>query len=161
DAAPITFAVIGDYGVASSILNLPNNLLGVPEGEGNVARLVHSWNPSFLATLGDNNYLAREQFDTNIMLDLQAAIPLGTSPGTIPSILDDLDKPPVPGLAVNATGATTTGSNQVTGVALKHSDVAVGTVVYDTTASNQPNIPFPTGPSSPLFTTITGISGTD
>jgi hypothetical protein len=160
DAAPVTFAVIGDYGVASSILNLPNNLLGVPEGEGDVARLVHSWNPSFLTTLGDNNYLAGEQFDTNIMLDLQAAIALGTSPSTIQTILDDLDKLPVPGLAVNTTGATTLGSFQVTGVTLNHSDVAVGTVVYDTNSSSD-NIPFPTGPSSPFFTTITGISGTD
>src|SRR5438132_776833 len=71
DAAPITFAVIGDYGVSSSILNLANDLLGVPQGEGDVARLVHSWNPAVLTTLGDNNYLAGEQFDTNITLDLQ------------------------------------------------------------------------------------------
>jgi hypothetical protein len=158
----MTFAVIGDYGVASSILNLPNDLLGVPDGEGNVSRLVHSWNPTFLASLGDNNYLAGEQFDTNIVLDLQASIALGAvTPTTVQSLLDQLDRLPVPGLAVDTKGATTMGSAQVTGVKLNHSDIAVGTVIYDTTSVDQPNIPFPTGPSSPLFTTITSISGTD
>src|SRR3954470_12598916 len=39
------FAVIGDYG--SSYPFTP---------EADVAALVHSWNPDFIATLGDNNY---------------------------------------------------------------------------------------------------------
>lgn len=43
-AAPATrFAVIGDYGTGSA-------------GASRVSDLVHSWNPSFVATLGDNIY---------------------------------------------------------------------------------------------------------
>src|SRR5262245_65541757 len=38
-----TFAVIGDYGGGGS-------------NEQAVANLVHSWNPDFIATTGDNNY---------------------------------------------------------------------------------------------------------
>jgi len=41
--APIHFAVIGDYGQA-----------GI--GEKEVSDLVHSWNPDFIITVGDNNY---------------------------------------------------------------------------------------------------------
>jgi len=40
---PIRFAVIGDYGEA-----------GI--GEKEVSDLVHSWNPDFIITVGDNNY---------------------------------------------------------------------------------------------------------
>src|SRR5689334_21114370 len=40
----VTFAVIGDYGSAV-----------YPE-EGQVAAMVHSWNPDFIITVGDNNY---------------------------------------------------------------------------------------------------------
>src|SRR5262249_39222888 len=40
----VTFAVIGDFGEA-----------GQPEAD--VAALVHSWAPEFVATVGDNNYL--------------------------------------------------------------------------------------------------------
>ena len=40
---PIHFAVIGDYGEA-----------GI--GEKEVSDLVHSWNPDFIITVGDNNY---------------------------------------------------------------------------------------------------------
>ncbi|MBK8783109.1 MAG: metallophosphoesterase [Anaerolineales bacterium] len=39
----ITFAVIGDYGLAS-------------QNEADVANLVKSWNPDFIVTTGDNNY---------------------------------------------------------------------------------------------------------
>ena len=39
----ITFAVIGDYGLAS-------------QSEKDVATLVKSWNPDFIVTVGDNNY---------------------------------------------------------------------------------------------------------
>jgi len=39
----IVFAVIGDYGEGSKY-------------GGRVARLVNSWNPDFIATVGDNNY---------------------------------------------------------------------------------------------------------
>ena len=42
-AEPFTFGVIGDYGL--------NNT-----AERDVANLVKSWNPSFILTLGDNNY---------------------------------------------------------------------------------------------------------
>ena len=42
-AEPFTFGVIGDYGT--------NNT-----AERDVANLVKSWNPSFILTLGDNNY---------------------------------------------------------------------------------------------------------
>src|ERR671938_1746499 len=41
--AAITFAVIGDYGSNDS-------------NEAAVARLVKSWNPNFIVTVGDNNY---------------------------------------------------------------------------------------------------------
>ena len=41
--ATLNFAVIGDYGTGST-------------GERQVADLVKSWNPEFVATLGDNNY---------------------------------------------------------------------------------------------------------
>src|SRR5689334_16201898 len=40
---PVTFAVIGDYGMA-----------GQPSQD--VARLVKGWHPDFIVTLGDNNY---------------------------------------------------------------------------------------------------------
>jgi hypothetical protein len=39
----IVFAVIGDYGIAG-------------QAEADVARLVKSWNPDFIVTVGDNNY---------------------------------------------------------------------------------------------------------
>jgi len=40
----VTFAVIGDY--------------SAPQGTGQVAQLVKSWNPAFVVTTGDNNYPA-------------------------------------------------------------------------------------------------------
>jgi hypothetical protein len=40
---PVIFAVIGDYGTGNS-------------NEADVARLVDSWEPDFIITLGDNNY---------------------------------------------------------------------------------------------------------
>src|SRR5689334_1859227 len=43
-SANITFAVIGDYGSAV-----------YPE-EGQVASMIHSWNPDLIITVGDNNY---------------------------------------------------------------------------------------------------------
>lgn len=43
----VRFAVIGDYGTGS-------------QGEQAVAALVHSWQPDFIATTGDNNYPAGE-----------------------------------------------------------------------------------------------------
>ncbi|MFL5732386.1 MAG: hypothetical protein ACJ78Q_04225 [Chloroflexia bacterium] len=43
-SANLTFAVIGDYGAAS-----------YPE-EGQVAAMIHSWNPDLVITVGDNNY---------------------------------------------------------------------------------------------------------
>ncbi len=52
-----TFAVIGDYGNAKRA-----------PGPQNVARLVKSWDPEFIATLGDNNYSrgAASTIDQNI-----------------------------------------------------------------------------------------------
>jgi predicted phosphodiesterase len=52
----ITFAVIGDYGTAG-------------QGTQDVAALVHSWDPDFVITLGDNNYPdgAYETIEANIM----------------------------------------------------------------------------------------------
>ena len=48
-AVDLRFAVIGDYGSAAQG--------GVfPAREASVANLVSSWNPAFVATLGDNNY---------------------------------------------------------------------------------------------------------
>lgn len=51
----VRFAVIGDYGTAS-------------QGEAVVAALVHSWQPDFIATTGDNNYPSGEAstIDRNI-----------------------------------------------------------------------------------------------
>jgi hypothetical protein len=51
--AQTTFAVVGDFG-------LPGN----PERD--VANLIHSWNPAFVATTGDNNYYAAGQWDAAI-----------------------------------------------------------------------------------------------
>ncbi len=42
---PVRFAVVGDYGTGGA-------------AEGEVARLVKSWRPRFVATTGDNNYPA-------------------------------------------------------------------------------------------------------
>ena len=42
-ANSIRFAVVGDYGSNSA-------------GEGQVATLIHGWNPAFVITTGDNNY---------------------------------------------------------------------------------------------------------
>src|SRR5689334_3781217 len=129
----VTVAVVGDYGAASSVLNLASILTGVPDPEGDVARLIHGWNPDILTTLGDNNYLAGEQFDTNFTLDLQVAVALGAvTPSTVRSFLDDLDQLPVPGLALNVTGNTTATTNTVTGVNVPLNEISVGMVVYDT-----------------------------
>ncbi|MBL8098102.1 MAG: metallophosphoesterase [Anaerolineales bacterium] len=51
----ITFAVIGDYGLAS-------------QSTADVANLVKSWNPDFIVTVGDNNYPngTAETIDNNI-----------------------------------------------------------------------------------------------
>ncbi|MBL8098292.1 MAG: metallophosphoesterase, partial [Anaerolineales bacterium] len=51
----ITFAVIGDYGLAS-------------QSTADVANLVKSWNPDFIVTVGDNNYPngTAETIDDNI-----------------------------------------------------------------------------------------------
>jgi len=51
----IRFAVIGDYGSGNHV-------------EKDVARLVESWKPDFVATLGDNNYETgqAETIDRNI-----------------------------------------------------------------------------------------------
>lgn len=52
---PLVFGVIGDYGLAG-------------QAEADVAALVHSWNPDFILTLGDNNYAYGEAatIDENI-----------------------------------------------------------------------------------------------
>jgi hypothetical protein len=52
---PVVFAVIGDYGLAGT-------------AESDVAALVHSWDPDFIITTGDNNYPsgAAETIDDNI-----------------------------------------------------------------------------------------------
>ena len=54
-AAPIVFAVIGDYGNAS-------------DSEREVATRVAGWQPDFVITVGDNNYLygAADTIDTNV-----------------------------------------------------------------------------------------------
>ena len=51
----ITFAVIGDYGLTG-------------QNEANVANLVKSWNPNFIVTVGDNNYISgsANTIDANI-----------------------------------------------------------------------------------------------
>jgi hypothetical protein len=158
---PLTIGVIGDFGVASSILNLGSVLVGSPDGEGDVAKLVHGWNPDFITTMGDNNYLAGEQFDTNFALDLQLAISLGKlSSDDVRTFLSALDNLPVPGLT-DTTGNTTNNSATVTAIPVPRDSLAVGMIVYDTSSSSPPNLPFPTGPSMPFFATITGISGTD
>src|SRR5690349_4310730 len=55
EASQVKFAAIGDYGVNSI-------------KEGAVAKLVKSWNPDFIITLGDNNYPSGESstIDENI-----------------------------------------------------------------------------------------------
>jgi tartrate-resistant acid phosphatase type 5 len=55
DGSSIRFAVIGDYGSDS-------------QAEADVASLVKSWNPSFIITVGDNNYPngAASTIDANI-----------------------------------------------------------------------------------------------
>jgi hypothetical protein len=160
----LTLGVIGDFGVASSILNLGNAIVGTPDGEGDVAKLVHSWDPSSVISLGDNNYLAGEQFDTNITVDLQLGIALGKiSAETAATGLGTVSSLPIPGL-ISTTGVTTAGSFTVTGVKATLNELAVGMAVYDTSPDPDPTaaiIPFPTGPESPFFATITGISGTD
>jgi hypothetical protein len=52
----VRFAVIGDYG------------LSISSGESRVARLVQSWRPDFIITVGDNNYTegAATTIDQNI-----------------------------------------------------------------------------------------------
>ncbi|NIW44652.1 MAG: hypothetical protein GWN30_07780, partial [Gammaproteobacteria bacterium] len=54
-AEQLTFAVIGDYGLAG-------------QQEADVASLVESWNPEFIITVGDNNYPdgKAETIDENI-----------------------------------------------------------------------------------------------
>jgi tartrate-resistant acid phosphatase type 5 len=51
----IKFAVIGDYGMDNS-------------AEADVSKLIHSWNPDFIITVGDNNYPngAASTIDANI-----------------------------------------------------------------------------------------------
>ena len=51
--AAIRFAVIGDFGVDNS-------------KEAAVAQLVKSWNPAFIVTVGDNNYLSGSYIDRAI-----------------------------------------------------------------------------------------------
>ena len=53
--AAIRFAVVGDYGMAG-------------QAEADVAALVESWNPDFIITVGDNNYLmgSTTTIDANI-----------------------------------------------------------------------------------------------
>jgi hypothetical protein len=46
----VRFAVFGDYGVAST-------------DEARVSNLVHSWNPDFILTTGDNNYAGPDGID--------------------------------------------------------------------------------------------------
>ncbi len=55
DGSSIRFAVIGDYGSDS-------------QAEADVANVVKSWNPSFVITVGDNNYPngAASTIDANI-----------------------------------------------------------------------------------------------
>ncbi|MFI5381364.1 MAG: metallophosphoesterase [Tepidisphaerales bacterium] len=57
-AGPVTFGVIGDYGSGTA-------------AETDVANLVKSWNPDFIITAGDNNYLlgGADTIDTNIGRD--------------------------------------------------------------------------------------------
>jgi hypothetical protein len=50
-ASTLTLAVIGDYGCQPG-----SNCLGVAANELDVARLVHSWNPQAIVTVGDNSY---------------------------------------------------------------------------------------------------------
>ena len=54
--APVSFAVIGDYGTTG-------------QGTQDVAALVNSWDPDFVITLGDNNYPdgAYETLEGNVM----------------------------------------------------------------------------------------------
>src|SRR5512134_3630713 len=54
-AGTIRFAVIGDYGSGS-------------DKERDVAQVIESWKPDFIATLGDNNYPdgAAETIDRNV-----------------------------------------------------------------------------------------------
>ncbi|MFO0843989.1 MAG: metallophosphoesterase [Gemmataceae bacterium] len=104
---PVNFAVIGDYGVASSLLNLPNVILGVPDPEGDVARLVHSWNNDFVVTLGDNNYLVGEQNDANVIQDIELLMDVNKiSPATGQLLLDTLAN--IPFVATTVDGGNTT-----------------------------------------------------
>jgi hypothetical protein len=50
-ASTLTLAVIGDYGCQPK-----SNCAGSPANELAVARLVHSWNPQAIITVGDNSY---------------------------------------------------------------------------------------------------------
>ena len=60
---PVRFAVIGDYGLAG-------------DAEAAVAALVHSWQPDFILTVGDNNYPsgATDTMDENVGQYFQAYI---------------------------------------------------------------------------------------
>lgn len=55
NSAPVTFAVIGDFGVAGS-------------KEAKVAEMVKGWKPEYIVTVGDNNYQkgAASTIDANI-----------------------------------------------------------------------------------------------
>src|SRR5262245_6449296 len=54
--AALTFAVIGDFGGASKHASSTGPRLETPDAEKQVADLVHGWDPSFIVTVGDNNY---------------------------------------------------------------------------------------------------------
>ncbi|MFT3880016.1 MAG: FG-GAP-like repeat-containing protein [Gemmatales bacterium] len=150
--ASVNFAVVGDYGAASSALNLGNIVVGAFDPEGNVASLVHQWNPDFLVAVGDNNYLCGEQFDANLLLDMQLGIALGKiPPSTAQGLLNDIANFPFGNFDLTLNGDTTLGSNVITGLSSTTS-LAVGMVVFGT------GIQFPTGPSSPFLPTITQIN---
>src|SRR5262249_33119860 len=112
---PVTFAALGDYGSASSVLQILNTVLGAPDSEGDVARLVHSWNPDFVVTMGDNNYLCGEKNDVPLLPLLNGLVEIGDiSPTTAQIVLDTLA--PLFANVVTQNGVTTTGNAVITGL---------------------------------------------
>lgn len=145
----VNFAIVGDYGTASSILNVPNLLLGVPDTEGDVARLIHGWNPEFLLTVGDNNYLCGNQFDDNMIIELEGAILTGELPAIVANvILEGVAEVPYL-FTTTGKGDLLAGSRTITGS--NTTGLSVGMVVTGS------GIQWPTGTSDPFYTKITEI----
>ncbi len=147
----VTFAVIGDFGLGGSIYDGLNEIVGAAEPEEQVAQLVQSWNPDFLTTLGDNNYLFGENSDANIIVDIELLVGTGKiSAATGQFLIEELAA--LPFLPVTVTGGSATNDNTTitfpTGT--NFDEVAVGQYVIGTAIR-------PIADDFPFFTTVAAI----